>query len=190
MINGSHGFDLVDQRLFPLLLKVSLFLIKGFDCIVLLVLMVLDLIDIGEVSFSQLFNGFKLLMKTSLIEFAPEKIPPLLKMSVILWLPELDIFLFFLQFDGITLFDIPVFLIDSRVKQFKTKSKCESNDITLTVVGIFCRIICFYGKSQSVLVKFYSNAMTDDSLREYLCNRLKHRSRRLFLSLLANFHDL
>lgn len=176
MINGSHRLDFVDQRLFPFLLKVSLFLIKGFYCIVFLVLIILNLINIGKVSFSQLFNGFKLLMKASLIKFASEKIPPLLKMSAILRLSELNIFLFFLQFDGITLFDVPVFLIDSRVKQFKTKSKCESNDITLTVIGIFCRFIPFHGKNQSVLVKFYSNAMTDDSLREYLYNRLKHRS--------------
>lgn len=77
MVELPHDLDFLDETLFSIFFTVGGFLGEGFDCKVLMVIKFLDKVDRGKVSFSDLFDGFELLVKSFLIEVNFENFLPL-----------------------------------------------------------------------------------------------------------------
>lgn len=69
MVQLTIDLNFIDKRLFAILLLISAFLWKGFNSIFLFVLIFDDQINGSKISLSNFFNGFKQLMKSSLIDF-------------------------------------------------------------------------------------------------------------------------
>jgi hypothetical protein len=95
VVEVPHDFYLFHEALLSLFLGISRLFCKGFDCALMLVLYTLDQINRSEVSFTDLFDGSIVLVKSDLIEMFFQDMPPLFLVII----DELEFLLLFLYIE-------------------------------------------------------------------------------------------
>lgn len=76
MIDGSHDFDLIDERLLALFFAVSAFLGKSLNCILLSVFVLDHQVNRSEVALADFLDGLKKFVESALVDFLSEIISP------------------------------------------------------------------------------------------------------------------
>jgi hypothetical protein len=76
MIERSHDFDFIDERLLAFVLAESAFFGKGLDCVLLAVLVLDHQVNRSEVALADFLDGLEKFVETTLVDFFAELISP------------------------------------------------------------------------------------------------------------------
>jgi hypothetical protein len=76
MIDGSHDFDFIDERLLALFFAVSALFGKGLNCVLLAIFVLDHQVNRSEVALADFLNGLEKFVETSLVDFFAELVSP------------------------------------------------------------------------------------------------------------------
>ena len=76
MIDGSHNFDFIDERLLALFFAVSAIFGKGLNCVLLAIFVLDHQVNRSEVALADFLDGLEKFVETALVDFLAELVSP------------------------------------------------------------------------------------------------------------------